>query len=330
VQGLADVVHKLWHTLRSGGLGGRAESIDEVRLANKLLDTNEIANLRQRALSLIDYHKNHKPVLHRQHGEHPSPRRGYGLDYEESRVYQPGDELRFMNWRLTARTGEPYVKVFREERRPSVFILLDQRNSMRFGTRVRLKVTQAVRVAILLAFYNQYCGRSVSGLIVDEGLQWLDTSIDEQSTLGLVSRMNQACPPRALNGEEPDISGIFRALHSALTPGTRVYVLSDFFDLNRDCDSVLAQLAAEHEFSAIHIVDPAEQQLPKAGKLRLSASTLGQARQVDSANPYISQQYHNAAQQHLAGRETQLRSLGIGYVRVPSTTESFENDLVFI
>ena len=160
-----------------------------------LLDSDAIAELRQRALRVIDLQMKNQTVLHRQHGEHMSAHRGYGLDYEESRVYQPGDEMRFMNWRLTARTGEAHVKIFREERRPNAFILLDTRHSMRFGTRVRLKVTQALRAAVLLAFYNHYSGRSVSGLVLADHMQWLDSAGDEQSTLGMIHSMNQACPP---------------------------------------------------------------------------------------------------------------------------------------
>jgi uncharacterized protein (DUF58 family) len=82
------------------------------------------------------------------------------MDYDESRPYFPGDELRFMNWRVTARTGEPHMKVFREERKPSVFIVVDRRQNMCFGTRRRLKVSQAVRAAAVTAFdarLNQVC-----------------------------------------------------------------------------------------------------------------------------------------------------------------------------
>ena len=78
-----------------------------------------------------------------------------------------GDELRFMNWRATARTGEPHMKVFREERMPAVFIVVDRRQSMRFGTRKRLKVTQAVRAAAVTAFFARLRNAPVAGVLLE-------------------------------------------------------------------------------------------------------------------------------------------------------------------
>lgn len=316
-------MHQLWQMLSRN---------DPLDLGDQtlvpLLDSNAIADLGKRALCMVDYQAKNKAVLHREHGEHLSPRRGYGLDYEESRVYQPGDDVRFMNWRLTARTGEPHVKVFREERRPSAFIVLDRRNSMRFGTRVRLKVTQALRVAILLAFYQHYCGRSLLGLVIEDELHWLATGSDEQSLLGMIDDMNQACP-RPSDIHQPDFAGILRAIHSAMTPGTQLYLISDFIDATDDCRALLAQLAFEQEVSAIHIVDPAEQQLPKAGKLRLADMAEHHTRMVDTSNPQIATYFQQAAQQLIADRESLLRGLGIGYARLSTTIDDIESQMAF-
>ena len=298
------------------------------RAQTPLLDNNSIADLRERALGIIDYQSKNKAVLHRQHGEHVSPRRGYGLDYEESRVYQPGDEVRFMNWRLTARTGEPHIKVFLEERRPSGFILLDARYSMRFGTRVRLKLTQALRAATLLAFYNYYCGRSVSGLIIDDEFRWLASSSDEQGVLGMISRMNRVCPPTNDVVKQMDFPSTLRAIQSALTSGTQLFLISDFLDVTDDCQAMLAQLAAEHEVSAIHIVDPAEQQLPNAGNLPFVDAT-NETRRVNTSDVKLAESYQQAAQQHLMSRENLLRGLGITYVRLNTTVDNIETEIVF-
>jgi uncharacterized protein (DUF58 family) len=321
---LSDAMQLLWQTLsRNDWL-----DLNDHTLA-PLLDSKAIADLRQRALGVIDYKTKNKSVLHREHGEQLSPRRGFGLDYEESRVYQPGDDLRFMNWRLTARSGEPHVKVFREERRPSAFILLDRRNSMRFGTRVRLKVTQALRVAILLAFYEHHCGRSLSGVVIEGELHWLAAGSDEQSTLGMIDNMNQACPPPS-DIQQLDFKRMLRAIHSAIIPGTRLYLISDFIDATNDCHGLLAQLAAEHEVNAIHIVDPAERQLPKAGKLHLAAVAADDTRRVDTSDPQITAHYQQAARQHFADRESLIRGLGIGYVRLSTTIDNIESQMAFL
>jgi uncharacterized protein (DUF58 family) len=323
MKSLSDAIHQLWQTLSGNDL---LDVDDQTNVP--LLDSNAVADLRKRALSMVDYQTKNKAVLHREHGERLSPRRGYGLDYEESRVYQPGDDVRFMNWRLTARVGEPHVKVFREERKPSTFIVLDRRNSMRFGTRVRLKVTQALRVAILLTFYGYYSGRLLSGLVIDDELHWLATGSDEQSTLGMIDNMNQACPPLSIT-QQQDFASILRAIHSTITSGTQLYIVSDFMDATNDCYGLLAQLAAEHEVNSIHIVDPAEKQLPKAGRLRLADVAADQARRVDTSNPQIAADFERAAQQHFTDRESLLRGLGIGYVRLGTTIDNIENQLAF-
>ena len=294
-----------------------------------LLDNAQIEDLRQRALGVMGYPATYKPVLHRQHGEHLSPRRGYGLDYDESRVYQQGDEMRFMNWRLTARTGEMHVKIFQEERRPSAFILLDWRASMRFGTQVRLKAAQALRAAVLLIFYNHYCGRSLAGLVFDEDVRWLATSHDEQSVLAMVSNINQACPPLPTECQQMDLASVLRAIQNLLTPGSQVYLISDFEDATNECRSVLAQLAAEYDVSAVHIIDPAELQLPKAGKLCLSAMSDDRVREIDTSNTHIAERYQHAAQRYFMERETLLRGLGMAYVRLPTNIANIEAELTF-
>ena len=323
MKSLSDVVNHLWNTI------SRQDALDRGdQTFMPLLDSTAIADLRKRALGMVDYQAKNKAVLHREHGEHLSPRRGYGLDFEESRVYQPGDEVRFMNWRLTARTGEAHVKVFREERRPSAFIVVDRRNRMRFGTRVRLKVAQALRIAVLLAFCQHYCGRSLSGLVVEDELHWLAAGVDEQSVLGMIDDMNQPCPPPS-QAHQPDFASVLRAIHSCLTRGTQLFVISDFIDTTEDCRALLAQLAFEHEVNAIHIVDPAEHLLPKSGKLRLAEMAEHQARTVDTSNPQIAEHYQQAAQQLMSDRESLLRGLGIGYVRLSTTVNEIERQIAF-
>ncbi len=322
--GLSALIYKLWQTLPGKDAAAASDLTHE-----PLLDRAAIADLRRRAVSLTCLSTT-KSVLHKQHGEHLSSDRGYGLDYEESRVYQPGDEVRFMNWRLAARTGEPHIKVFLEERQPSAFIMLDWRNSMRFGTQVRLKATQALRAAILLAFHSHLHGRSVSALVVDDdGLRWLKKCADESSVTAMANDMNRACPPHP-NGPKPAaLEPVLRAIQSALIAGTQVYVISDFIDAGGDCQPVLAHLAHEHEIRAVHIVDPAEQHLPRAGNLLLSGTPDERERRVNLSNPRIAAQYQSAARRHLAERESLLRGLGIGYARLLTTTDDIETRLVF-
>jgi uncharacterized protein (DUF58 family) len=318
----------LLNMLRLNGAANLTHATEQI-INSPLLDQNHIADLRQRALQLVDRHAGNKAVLQRQHGDNISFRRGVGLDYEESRVYMPGDDTRFMNWRLTARANEPHVKVFREERQPGACLLLDRRSSMRYGTRARLKVTQALRAAVLLAFYHHYCGRAISGVIADETLHWLDVSSSEQGVLGLIEAMNRPCPPQASAMQQVSLVHTLRVMQSTLIRGTQVYLISDFVDA-ADSHAVLAQLAAEHEVSAIHVIDPSELQLPRAGKLRLTGTNAAQTREVDTTNRHIASHYQTEAQQHFTRCENLLHGAGAIYSRLSTTVDALESDIALL
>ena len=97
-------------------------------------------------------------------GAHTPPLRGRGMDYAESRVYQPGDDARAIDWRRTARSGKPHTKLFREERERSLLLLLDTHACMRFGTRARFKSVQAARAAALAAWTAARAGDRIGAL----------------------------------------------------------------------------------------------------------------------------------------------------------------------
>lgn len=107
-------------------------------------------------------------VLATRSGGHLSPFRGRGMEFDEARIYQPGDDPRNMDWRVTARAGRPHVKLFREERERPLWLLVDQGPAMRFGTRVAFKSVIAAQAAALLAWAAVDRGDRVGGLIFDE------------------------------------------------------------------------------------------------------------------------------------------------------------------
>ena len=116
-----------------------------------LLTPEEIVALIEQADALRHTRAHGREVFLRHPGDARSAHFGQGLDFEEVRAYQAGDDIRNMDWRTTARTGEPYLKVFREEHHPALHIVVDRGAGMRFGTTRQLKAAQAARVAILAA-----------------------------------------------------------------------------------------------------------------------------------------------------------------------------------
>ena len=179
-------------------------------------------------------------------GEQSSPFMGAGLEYEESRPYEMGDEIRRINWRLMAKTGQVYTKLFQEERQESWVILVDHRQSMRFGTRVRLKATQAARVAGYFAWLAQQANIPVVGGRLAESLT-LTPSFEGRGTYShLMESFAVACPPLSAEEvrNEPHINDVLLALKQQIQPGSRLVLISDFHDINqknhRDSDGIAA------------------------------------------------------------------------------------------
>jgi uncharacterized protein (DUF58 family) len=265
-------------------------------------------------------------IAHRMIGDTRSVYRGYGLDYEESRQYQFGDELRFMNWRLTARTGQMYMKVFREERRASVFIVVDRRAGMRFGTRERLKVEQAARAATVVAFKALKQNVAVGGVILDTSPHWIPETSGEQGVFNLVNAACAPCPPINDNVPTEKISmvNILRLLQNMLTRGTIIYIISDLHDLSANTQPSIMQLASEHQLCAIHILDPAEKELPPAGLVRLHSPGASTSQTVDTGNSDTRSVYKTSADIFHAERKNIFEASGIPYIELETQHDAPE------
>ena len=187
------------------------------------------------------------------------------MEFDESRVYQPGDDPRNMDWRVTARAGTPHVKLFREERERPVWLLVDQGPSMRFGTRVAFKSVVAARVAALLGWAASDRGDRVGGLVFDES-NHLERRPAARGAglLPLLDRL--ASPPENAAGGHASLAEAAGHLARLVRPGSLVAVVSDFADFGQDPGGWLAQLAFGTELLLILIHDPIESAAPPAGR----------------------------------------------------------------
>lgn len=296
-------------------------------LAAPLLDSASILDISQRAQKYFGKGVPPRVVAQRLSGEATSIFRGRGLDYEESRIYQPGDDLRLMDWRLMARSSLPHIKVFHEEHRPAVFLLVDRRAAMRFGTQVRLKTAQAARVAALLAFAYRWLNTPVAGLCLQADPQWLSQSNDVEGIFYFINAIAKPCPPVTPDITEPYLSTTLKSLQTQLNRGSIIYLLSDFIDLEEQHRPLLMHLAAEFDVKAIHIVDPGEERLPNAGRLKLFGFGNATAFAIDTSNPFIRAEYQEAAKRHLDSREKLFKALNIPYMRMATNSDDIEKSL---
>lgn len=220
--------------------------------------------LRQQA-SLLDIVPRGK-ILATRSGGHVSRFRGRGMEFDESRIYQPGDDPRNMDWRVTARSGKPHVKLFREERERPVWLLVDIGPSMRFGTRVAFKSVIAARAAALIAWAAVDRGDRVGGLVFDESRHFeRRPAARTRGVLPLLKALSQAPIPGEAGGYA---SLAAAALHlvQLVRPGSLVFLLSDFGGLQHADGAWLARLASGNEIVLVHVFDTLEATPPPAGR----------------------------------------------------------------
>lgn len=260
-------------------------------------------------------------------GSTHSRRHGSGIDFSETRVYQSGDELRHFNWRAMARTGQPQVRIFQQDLAPVSCFLIDRRAPMRFGTRRRLKVTQAARLAIFLATWEARRGAELAGLMLEQKALWQSPVSGEKGIYQLAQRATQPCPPIDQDADQSvvDFKQSLAQLVAQLSPGSHLYLLSDFNDLKKSMLPQLFQLGKQHQVWAIGIYDPAEQQLPQAGSLQLvwrqgSGSTV-----VNSENTAIRQQQRHRFNRRQQEIKTLFDQAGIYYSSVFCDVDEIED-----
>ncbi|MHB8915334.1 MAG: DUF58 domain-containing protein [Thiobacillus sp.] len=276
-----------------------------------LLSAEEIVALIEQADALRESRAHGREVFLRHPGDARSAHLGRGLDFEEVRAYQAGDDIRAMDWRTTARTGKPYLKIYREEHHPALHIVVDRGASMRFGTQRQLKVTQAARVAIVAAVLESSAHACVGASLIYSEFHVLPCLNKQTGILQIAQACALPCPPLSQSTKETQSQWLqgLRRIATTLPNGSRILLLSDFQWLFPEARLLLAHLAAHHDLAAIHISDPAEQQLPVLGHMPFYDLGQSQVRWIDTGNRAVREQFaHAATQQHtdLANSLTQL------------------------
>lgn len=210
-------------------------------------------------------------------GQQSSRLYGRGMDYAESRVYQAGDDVRRLDWRLTARSGKLHTKLFQEDREGSLLVLLDTHDSMRFGTRMRFKSVQAARVAAAAAWYAVRAGERVGVMAFGPVQLLLRPQPGPRGALALCGAVAAwDALPRASEHESlaDALARASRVLHGA----SRVLLISDGFSCDPAARQRLLDLTSRAGVSVLVVADPLELALPAAGRYPLEHE--GERREV--------------------------------------------------
>jgi len=247
-----------------------------------------------------------------QTGAYVSHFRGRGMEFDESRPYQPGDAPRSIDWRVTARSTTAYTKLFREERERPVLVCADLRSNMHFATRGCFKSVNAARAAALIAWAAHHRGDRLGGLIFgDTTHRELKPRLGRRAALRFVHQLAEhrdwpnpnkkgllaphgARPFSEISekGSDP-FAQAMSSLRRVARPGSLVVVISDFIGFDRAAQSYLSSVARHNEVLAVFMNDPLERKLPPPGRYRivspddeLSIDTFATAARRDYENEF--------------------------------------------
>lgn len=206
-------------------------------------------------------------------GGHLSRLKGRGVEYDESRPYQPGDDLRTMDWRVTARTGKPHTKVFREERDRPVIVWLDLRRPMLFATKGVFKAVRAAQTTALVAWSAVASGDRLGGLVFSEREHVeLRPRLGRRAALRMLRVISDDAFWGLPHGGVPaEQAHSLERLTRVARPGSHVFLLSDFRSLDASFERHVRQLARHSDVTLVHFFDPVECDLPPAGRYRVHA-----------------------------------------------------------
>jgi len=219
-------------------------------------------------------------------GQYQSVFKGRGMNFEEVRPYSPGDEIRAIDWNVTARTGEPYIKKFTEEREMTVMIVLDVSASGNFGSVHESKRELAAEVAAILAFSAIHNNDKVGLLLFSDRVElFIPPKKGRHHILRLIREMLYFDP----KGRGTDLARALEYMNKLITRRAVVFVISDFF--TGDFTRPLTVSARRHDMVALPIVDPAEEELPDVGVILLEDPETGEQIEVDTSRRAISRNY---------------------------------------
>lgn len=212
-------------------------------------------------------------------GRHSSRLRGRGLDFEELRGYLPGDDPRTIDWKVTARTGVPHVRVYTEERDRPALLVVDQRIGMFFGTRADMKSVTAVRIAATAAWRVIGVGDRVGAVVFnDSEVEEVKPHRSQQTVLRILhtlvdhnNRLRADSPARPSPGK---LNEVLRGVARAVKHDYLVVLISDFDGADDETTRLVSRMAQHNDVIAVPVYDPSSQELPSSGRLVVSNGEL--------------------------------------------------------
>ncbi len=244
-------------------------------------------------------------------GEYHSVFKGQGMEFAEVREYQPGDEVRSIDWNVTARMRRPFVKRYVEERELTVMLVVDLSGSERFGTQGRFKSELASELGAVLGMSAIRNNDRVGAMLFTDRIEHvLPPKKGRRHALRLIRDLLAFEP----TGSKTDVSGAMQYLARMLRQHTIIFIISDFLDA--EIEKPLKRLSQRHDVVAITVEDPSERVLPDIGLVRFIDPESGATIDVDTSDTDVRTQFARATETEMLARQKLLRRLAIDEIVV--------------
>ncbi len=260
-------------------------------------------------------------------GAYHSVFKGRGMEFDEVRAYQPGDDIRDIDWNVTARTGLAHIKKYVEERELTVMVLVDASASVHFASTGQMKNKLAAEIAAVLAFAAIRNNDKVGLLMfTDEPELYIPPKKGKAHVLRVIREILYFKP----KGKTTDFSRVLEYLTRVLRRKSTVFMVSDFFDSSADYASLRKSLRIanqHHDLIAITLTDPREMDLPDCGLLEVVDAETGARTLLDSSHRIVRQRYRSKSEALMKNRSRLFDGIGIDHIDI-STDVPYTKALV--
>lgn len=266
--------------------------------------------------------KTHHLVNHMMAGEYVSAFKGKGMEFREVREYEPGDDIRLIEWNVTARMGHPYVKEFREEREMTMMLMVDVSFSGQFGSQQKLKNEVAAEVASILAYAAIKNNDKVGLIIFSDQIEHFVTPQKGRSHIWRLIRTILNFKPE---GRRTDITLPLEYLLRVQKKKCVAFLISDF--QASGFETALRLARQRHDLVAIEITDPREMSLPPVGLVHLEDAETGKTVLVNTRDKALVMKYEKEKEMERNNRKRKFRSIGIDTISI-RTDSSLINPII--
>ena len=255
-------------------------------------------------------------------GEYHSAFKGRGMTFAEVREYQFGDDIRSIDWNVTARFGHPYVKVFEEERELTVVLLIDVSGSREFGTVSHLKKDIFTEVAATLAFSTIQNNDKIGVIFFSDKIEkFIPPKKGKKHVLQIIRELIDFQP----ESEKTDIAGALRYFTNAIKKSSTAFIISDFIDKNFEKELIISN--RKHDVVALQVYDIRETELPDVGMVKLKDAESGERIWVDTSNKRLRTTYKHAWGESQLALQKSFTKSGVDLVSM-STSEDYVRALM--